>query len=473
MWPTCLWNLDPTARYGISRLPPLMPPLTTVADHSCGGGDNSFMSSSAKTASAPDSFFTASLAQADPEIAAAIKGELGRQRHEVELIASENIVSRAVLEAQGSVMTNKYAEGYPGNRYYGGCEWVDVAETLAIDRAKKLFGAQFANVQPNSGSQMNQAVFLALLQPGDTFMGLDLNAGGHLTHGSPVNMSGKWFKPVPYGVRRDDHRIDMEEVGRLARQHRPKLVIAGGSAYPRIIDFRAFRAICDEVGALLMVDMAHFAGLVAAGVHPSPFPHAHVVTTTTHKTLRGPRGGVILTNDEEIAKKFNSAIFPGLQGGPLMHVIAAKAVAFGEALRPEFKLYARQVIENARALADSLQSVGFKIVSNGTDSHLMLVDLTPKGVSGAQAEIALERAGITTNKNSIPGDPLPAMQTSGLRVGTPAGTTRGFGPAEFRQVGKWMGEVLDAVSTGEDSTAVEQKVRAEVVAMTKRFPIYS
>src|ERR1700716_537499 len=389
-------------------------------------------SSSAKTGSAPDSFFSATLAEADPEIAAAIKGELGRQRHEIELIASENIVSRAVLEAQGSVMTNKYAEGYPGARYYGGCEFVDVAETLAIERAKKLFGAQFANVQPNSGSQMNQAVFLALLAPGDTFMGLDLAAGGHLTHGSPVNISGKWFNAQHYTVRRDDQLIDMDEVARRAAEVRPKLIIAGGSAYSRPWDFKRFREIADSIGAYLMVDMAHFAGLVAGGVHASPVPHAHVTTTTTHKSLRGPRGGLILSNDEALAKKFNSAIFPGLQGGPLMHVIAAKAVAFGEALRPEFKVYAKNVIENARALADSLQSAGFKIVSNGTDSHLMLVDLTPKGVSGAAAEVALERAGITTNKNGIPFDPLPPMQTSGLRVGSPAGTTLGFGPAGVR-----------------------------------------
>src|SRR5881275_1611733 len=347
----------------------------------CGGGDISTMnptSSSAKTASAPDQFFTATLAEADPEIAAAIKGELGRQRHEIELIASENIVSRAVLEAQGSVMTNKYAEGYPGNRYYGGCEWVDVAESLAIERAKKLFGAGFANVQPNSGSQMNQAVFLALLQPGDTFMGLDLNAGGHLTHGSPVNMSGKWFNPVSYGVRRDDQLLDMDEIAAIAREHKPKLIIAGGTAYSRIWDFEAFRRIADEVGAYLMVDMAHFAGLVAGGAHPNPVPHAHVTTTTTHKSLRGPRGGLILSNDEDIAKKMNSAVFPGLQGGPLMHVIAAKAVALGEALRPDFKLYARNIVDNARALAESLKSKGLDIVSGGTDNHLMLVDLRPK-----------------------------------------------------------------------------------------------
>src|SRR5258705_3587551 len=412
----------------------------------CGGGDISPMSStssSAQTASAPDSFFTATVDRADPDIAAAIRGELGRQRHEIELIASENIVSRAVLEAQGSVLTNKYAEGYPGNRYYGGCEWVDVAETLAIERAKKLFGTQLANVQPNSGSQMNQAVFLALLQPGDTFMGLDLAAGGHLTHGAPVNISGKWFKAQHYTVRRDDQVIDMDEVARRAEEVKPKLIIAGATAYSRSWDFKRFREIADGVGAYLMVDMAHFAGLVAGGVHASPVPHAHVTTTTTHKSLRGPRGGLMLWNDEALTKKLNSAVFPGLQGGPLMHVIAAKAVAFGEALRPDFKVYARNVVENARALADSLQKAGFKIVSNGTDSHLMLVDLTPKGVSGADAEVALERAGITTNKNGIPFDPLPPMQTSGLRVGSPAGTTRGFGPAEFRQIGAWIGGVLD------------------------------
>src|SRR5438128_3356086 len=422
-------------------------------------------SSSAKTASAPDSFFTATLAEADPEIAAAIKGELGRQRHEIELIASENIVSRAVLEAQGSVMTNKYAEGYPGARYYGGCEYVDVIETLAIERAKKLFGCEFANVQPNSGSQMNQAVFLALLQPGDSFMGLDLAAGGHLTHGSPVNMSGKWFKPIPYGVRRDDHRIDMDEVQKLAREHRPKAIIAGGSAYPRIIDFRRFRAIADEVGAYLLVDMAHFAGLVAGGAHPSPFPHAHVVTSTAHKTLRGPRSGFILTDDEELAKKINSAVFPGLQGGPLMHVIAAKAVAFGEALRPAFKLYARNVVANAKALAETLKSKGLDIVSGGTDTHLMLVDLRPKRLTGKVAELALERARITCNKNGVPFDPQKPAVTSGIRLGTPAGTTRGFGIAEFQEVGELIVELLDVLSekgVDEDSlteAAVREKVR--------------
>jgi glycine hydroxymethyltransferase len=431
-------------------------------------------SSSAKTASAPDSFFTASLAQADPEIAAAIQGELGRQQHEIELIASENIVSRAVLEAQGSVMTNKYAEGYPGKRYYGGCEFVDVAERLAIDRAKKLFGCEFANVQPNSGSQMNQAVFLGLLQPGDTFMGLDLSAGGHLTHGSPVNMSGKWFKVAPYGVRREDQLLDMEHVEKLAKEHRPKLILAGGTAYSRYWDFKKFREIADSVGAYLMVDMAHIAGLVAGGVHPSPFPHAHVVTTTTHKSLRGPRGGVILTNDEEIAKKMNSAVFPGLQGGPLMHVIAAKAVALGEALRPDFKIYAKNVVENARALAETLRTAGLDIVSGGTDNHLMLVDLRPKGLKGNVTEKALVRAGLTCNKNGIPFDPETPFVTSGLRLGTPAATTRGFGVAEFKQVGGMIAEVLNAIAQSQDGKAplVEAAIKERVKALTDRFPIY-
>jgi len=430
--------------------------------------------SSAKTASAPDSFFTATLEQADPEIAAAIKGELGRQRHEIELIASENIVSRAVLEAQGSVMTNKYAEGYPGKRYYGGCEFVDVAETLAIERAKKLFGCEFANVQPNSGSQMNQAVFLGLLQPGDTFMGLDLAAGGHLTHGSPVNMSGKWFKVVPYGVRREDQLLDMEHVEKLAKEHKPKLILAGGTAYSRYWDFKKFREIADSVGAYLMVDMAHIAGLVAGGVHPSPFPHAHVVTTTTHKSLRGPRGGVILTNDEGTAKKMNSAVFPGLQGGPLMHVIAAKAVALGEALRPDFKIYAKNVVENAKALAESLRAQGFDIVSGGTDNHLMLVDLRPKGLKGNVSEKALVRAAITCNKNGIPFDPETPFVTSGLRLGTPAATTRGFGVAEFKQVGMLISEVLNAIAQSSDGKApmVEAAIKERVKALTDRFPIY-
>src|SRR6266700_3883174 len=399
-------------------------------------------SSSAKSASAPDSFFTAPLAQADPEIAAAIKGELGRQRHEIELIASENIVSRAVLEAQGSVMTNKYAEGYPGNRYYGGCEWVDVAETLAIERAKKLFGANFANVQPNSGSQMNQAVFLALLQPGDTFMGLDLAAGGHLTHGAPVNMSGKWFKAQHYTVRRDAQIIDMDEVARRAEEVKPKLIIAGGSAYSRSWDFKRFREIADSVGAYLMVDMAHFAGLVAGGVHASPVTHAHVTTTTTHKSLRGPRGGLILCNDEAIARRIDSAVFPGLQGGPRMHVIAAKAVALGEALQPSFAAYSRAVVENAQILAATLEKAGLAIVSGGTDTHLILVDLRPLGLTGRDAEQALERAGITCNKNGIPFDPQKPTITSGVRLGSPAATTRGFGVTEFRRVGEWIAEVL-------------------------------
>ncbi len=420
-----------------------------------------------------DTFFGDDLATGDPEVAGIVGHELKRQQDQIELIASENIVSRAVMEAQGSVLTNKYAEGYPGKRYYGGCEVVDEVELLAIDRAKQLFGCEYANVQPHSGSQANQAVFMATMSPGDTFMGMSLDDGGHLTHGKSVNQSGKWFRPVAYGVRQQDHLIDYDQAWEVAREHRPKVIIAGGSAYSRAIDFEQFRAIANEVEALLMVDIAHYAGLVAGGVYPNPFPHAHIVTTTTHKTLRGPRGGMILTNSKKWNQKLNSAVFPGLQGGPLMHVIAAKAVAFGEALRPDFKVYARNVIENARALADSLQGVGFKIVSNGTDSHLMLVDLTPKGVSGSDAENALERAGITTNKNSIPNDPLPAMQTSGLRVGSPAGTTRGLGVAEFRQVGKWIGEVLDGVSAGGDNSAVEAKVKAEVLALTQRFPIYN
>ncbi|MCA6234859.1 MAG: serine hydroxymethyltransferase [Phenylobacterium sp.] len=430
------------------------------------------MTTQTLAAGVPAGFFSASVAQSDPALAAVLNGELRRQQDQIELIASENIVSRAVLEAQGSVLTNKYAEGYPGKRYYGGCEVVDEAEALAIERAKALFGCEFANVQPHSGSQANQAVFMATLTPGDTFMGMDLAAGGHLTHGKSVNQSGKWFRPVSYAVRLQDHLIDYDQAAELALAEKPKVIIAGGSAYSRHIDFARFRQIADSVGALLMADIAHYAGLVAGGVYPNPFPHAHVVTTTTHKTLRGPRGGLILTNDKKLAKKLDSAVFPGLQGGPLMHVIAAKAVAFGEALRPEFKAYARQVIDNARALADSLQQAGFRIVSNGTDSHLMLVDLTPKGVNGAEAGIALERAGITTNKNGIPFDPLPPVQTSGIRVGTPAGTTRGFGEAEFRQVGRWIGEVLDGVAAGGDNSAVEARVRGEVLALTKRFPIY-
>jgi glycine hydroxymethyltransferase len=420
-----------------------------------------------------DSFFGDDVATADPAIAAILGSELKRQQDQIELIASENIVSRAVLEAQGSVLTNKYAEGYPGRRYYGGCEVVDEAELLAIERAKQLFGCEYANVQSHSGSQANQAVFMATMKPGDTFMGMNLDHGGHLTHGKSVNQSGKWFRPVAYGVRTQDHLIDYDEAEAVAMAEQPKVIITGATAYSRVIDFARFRAIADKCGAVLMADIAHYAGLVAAGVYPSPFPHAHIVTTTTHKTLRGPRGAMIMTNDKKLAKKIDSAVFPGLQGGPLMHVIAAKAVAFGEALRPEFKLYGRQVVENARALADSLQKAGFKIVSNGTDSHLMLVDLTPKGVSGADAEIALERAGITTNKNNIPNDPLPPMQGSGLRVGSPAGTTRGFGPAEFQQIGTWIGEVIDGLSAGGDNSAVEAKVKSEVLALTKRFPIYN
>jgi len=426
--------------------------------------------------SAPaDSFFSAPLEEIDPEIFGAIRSELGRQRHEIELIASENIVSRAVLEAQGSIMTNKYAEGYPGKRYYGGCQFVDVAEELAIERAKKLFGCNFANVQPNSGSQMNQAVFLALLQPGDTFMGLDLNSGGHLTHGSPVNMSGKWFNVVSYGVRRDDHLLDMDEVERLAHENKPRLILAGGTAYSRIWDWKRFREIADAVGAYLMVDMAHIAGLVAGGQHPSPLPHAHVVTTTTHKSLRGPRGGMILTNDEDIAKKMNSAVFPGLQGGPLMHVIAAKAVAFGEALRPSFKTYAADVVANAKVLAASLKETGLDIVSGGTDNHLMLVDLRPKNATGKRAEAALGRANITCNKNGIPFDPEKPFVTSGVRLGTPAGTTRGFGQAEFREIGRLIAEVLDGLkvaNSDEGNAAVEAAVKAKVLALTDRFPLY-
>ncbi|MET0967943.1 MAG: serine hydroxymethyltransferase [Tardiphaga sp.] len=432
------------------------------------------MTTSAHTGSAPDTFFSATLAQADPEIAEAIKGELGRQRHEIELIASENIVSRAVMEAQGSVMTNKYAEGYPGARYYGGCEFVDIAENLAIKRAKKLFGAGFANVQPNSGSQMNQAVFLALLQPGDTFMGLDLAAGGHLTHGSPVNMSGKWFKPAHYTVRADDQLLDMDAIAKQAEEVKPKLIIAGGSAYSRTWDFKRFREIADNVGAYLLVDMAHFAGLVAGGAHASPVPHAHVTTTTTHKSLRGPRGGLILTNDEALHKKLNSAIFPGLQGGPLMHVIAAKAVAFKEALQPDFKVYAKNVVENARALAETLRAQGYDIVSGGTDNHLMLVDLRPKGLKGNASEKALVRAGITCNKNGVPFDPEKPWITSGIRLGTPAATTRGFGIAEFKQTGEMIAEVLSAVAQSGDGAAplVEAAVKQKVRALTDRFPIY-
>lgn len=419
-------------------------------------------------------FFSRGLAAADPEMAKAIGEELERQRDKIELIASENIVSKAVLEAQGSVLTNKYAEGYPGRRYYGGCEYVDIAEELAIDRAKRLFGCDFANVQPHSGAQANQAVFFALMQPGDTFVGLDLAAGGHLTHGSPVNQSGKWFKPVSYTVRRQDQRIDMDEVEATAKAHKPKLIIAGGSAYSRIIDFKRFREIADSIGAYFMVDMAHFAGLVAGGVHPNPLDHAHVVTTTTHKTLRGPRGGMILSKDVDLGKKINSAVFPGLQGGPLMHVIAAKGVAFAEALKPEFKLYARGVVDNAKALAETLHAQGLDIVSGGTDTHLMLVDLRPKGATGRATEKALDRALITTNKNAIPFDTEKPAITSGVRLGTPAGTTRGFGPAEFKEIGKLIVEVVEAVAKrGEEGdTAVEASVRARVGDLCRRFPIY-
>jgi glycine hydroxymethyltransferase len=420
-------------------------------------------------------FFNAGVAQTDPELAKAISDEFKRQQEKIELIASENIVSKAVLEAQGSVLTNKYAEGYSGRRYYGGCEYVDVAENLAIERACKLFDCSFANVQPHSGAQANQAVFMALMQPGDTFMGLDLSCGGHLTHGSPANQSGKWFKPVGYKVRRQDHRIDMDEVAALAKEHQPKIIIAGGSAYPRHIDFAAFRKIADEVGAYFMVDMAHFAGLVAGGAHPNPLDHAHVVTTTTHKTLRGPRGGMILSREPDLGKKINSAVFPGLQGGPLMHVIAAKAVAFGEALKPEFKTYAKAVVENAKILAQTLNAGGLDIVSGGTDTHLMLVDLRPKGTTGKAAEKALDRAFITCNKNSIPYDTEKYTITSGIRLGSPAGTTRGFGPAEFKQIGNLIIEVVDALGKkGEDGDPeVEANVRARVRELCSRFPIYN
>ncbi|WP_319824695.1 serine hydroxymethyltransferase [Thalassovita sp.] len=419
-------------------------------------------------------FFTEALSSRDPELFQSITDELGRQRHEIELIASENIVSAAVMEAQGSVMTNKYAEGYPGRRYYGGCQFVDVAEDLAIERAKKLFGCEYANVQPNSGSQANQGAFMAMIQPGDTILGMNLASGGHLTHGAAPNQSGKWFNAIQYGVRQQDSRIDYEQVQALATEHKPKLIIAGGSAIPRQIDFAKFREIADSVGAYLMVDMAHFAGLVAAGEHPSPFPYADVATTTTHKTLRGPRGGMILTNDEDLAKKINSAIFPGIQGGPLMHVIAAKAVAFGEALRPEFKTYQKQVRANAVALADQLMKGGLDIVTGGTDTHVMLVDLRPKGVKGNATEKALGRAHITCNKNGIPFDPEKPMVTSGIRLGTPAGTTRGFGEAEFRQIADWIVEVVDGLAAnGEEGNAeVEAKVKAKVEALCQKFPIY-
>jgi glycine hydroxymethyltransferase len=429
----------------------------------------------ARVPAAANDFFSRALTESDPELAGAISRELGRQRNEIELIASENYVSRAVLEAAGSVLTNKYAEGYPGRRYYGGCQFVDEAEQLAIGRAKQLFGCTFANVQPHSGSQANQAVLMALAKPGDTILGLSLAAGGHLTHGSPVNISGKWFRAVSYGVRRKDQRIDMDEVEALAREHRPRIIIAGGSAYPRFIDFKAFRQVADAVGAHLMVDMAHFAGLVAGGAHPSPLPHAHVVTTTTHKTLRGPRGGMILTNDEEVGKKVNSAIFPGLQGGPLMHIVAAKAVAFGEALRPEFRAYARAVVENCKAMGEALLAGGYDLVSGGTDTHLILVDLRSKGLNGRAAELALGRANVTCNKNGVPFDSEKPTITSGIRLGSPAGTTRGFGAAEFRQVGQMICAVLDGLAAaGEAGNAgAEAKVKAQALALCERFPIYA
>ncbi len=421
-----------------------------------------------------DRFFAGTLRDSDPEIFAAIGQERARQQNEIELIASENIVSAAVLEAQGSVLTNKYAEGYPGKRYYGGCQFVDIAESIAIARAKRLFGCAFANVQPHSGAQANQAVLLALLKPGDTVLGMSLAAGGHLTHGAAPNLSGKWFNAVQYGVRQQDALLDFDEIERLVQEKRPKLIIAGGSAYPRVIDFARFRRIADAVGAYFMVDMAHFAGLVAGGAYPSPLPHAHVVTTTTHKTLRGPRGGMILSNDEELGKKINSAVFPGLQGGPLMHVIAAKAVAFGEALQPSFKQYAAAVVANARALADTLVRGGLAIVSGGTDSHLMLVDLRPKRQTGRDAEVALERAGITCNKNGIPFDPEKPTVTSGIRLGTPAATTRGFGEAEFREVGALIVEILDAMALGGgEAAAAEQRVHGKVRDLCSRFPIYA
>ncbi|WP_332640332.1 serine hydroxymethyltransferase [Brevundimonas sp.] len=418
-------------------------------------------------------YFSKSLAEADPDIFGGIQGELGRQKEQIELIASENIVSKAVLEAQGSVLTNKYAEGYPGRRYYGGCEYVDVTEDLARNRAKQLFGCAFANVQPHSGAQANQAVFQALLTPGDTFLGMDLAAGGHLTHGSPANQSGKWFRPVTYKVREDDCLIDYDHVAEMAEKEKPRLILAGASAYSRHIDFKRFREIADSVGAYLMVDMAHYAGLIAGGVYPDPLPHAHVVTTTTHKTLRGPRGGMVLSNDIELGKKINSAVFPGLQGGPLEHVIAAKAVAFGEALKPEFRMYAKQVVTNAQALAAVLVERGAAIVSGGTDSHLMLVDLRPKGVTGKATEAALEHALMTCNKNGVPFDTAPFTVTSGVRLGTPAGTTRGFGVGEFQQIGHWIADVIDSMKgTDEADTGVSQRVAGEVRELTRRFPIY-
>jgi glycine hydroxymethyltransferase len=432
------------------------------------------MSESSKFDELENEFFTQDVATRDPQIADVIGLETGRQRNQIELIASENIASRAVLEVQGSVLTNKYAEGYPGRRYYGGCEHVDIAESLAIERVKKLYDCTYANVQPNSGSQANQAVMQALIKPGDTILGMSLAAGGHLTHGAKPNQSGKWFNAVQYGVREDNHLIDYDEVESLAKEHKPQLIIAGGSAYPRIIDFKRFREIADAVGAYLLVDMAHISGLVAGGAHPSPLPYADAVTTTTHKTLRGPRGGLILTNNEDLGKKFNSAIFPGIQGGPLMHVIAAKAVAFGEALQPDYKVYIQQVVQNAKALADTLLGHGFDIVSGGTDNHLVLVDLRPKGLTGDVVEAAMERAFITCNKNGVPFDPAPPMVTSGVRLGTPAGTTRGFGVAEFQKVGDFIARVLDAVAAnnGEAVPEEEAAVRAEVEALCARFPIY-
>ena len=434
------------------------------------------MTASNALADAPheNGFFSKSLAESDPELYGAVADELMRHQHEIELIASENIVSRAVLEAAGIVLTNKYAEGYPGKRYYGGCQYVDVAENLAIDRAKRLFGCDFANVQPHSGSQANQGVFLALAQPGDAILGMSLDAGGHLTHGAAPNLSGKWFKPIQYGVRRDDCLIDFDQVEALAREHKPRIIIAGGSAYPRTIDFAKFREIAESVGAYFMVDMAHFAGLVAAGVHPSPLRHAHVVTTTTHKTLRGPRGGLILTNDSDIAKRVNSAIFPGLQGGPLMHVVATKAVAFGEALQPSFTQYAQNVVANAKAMGEAIASAGYGLVAGGTDTHLLLVDLRPKGLTGKAAEAALGRANITCNKNAVPFDEQKPFVTSGIRLGSPAGTTRGFDQAEFRQVGRMISEVLDGlVSNGDSGNGqVEERVKREAIDLCERHPIY-
>ena len=432
------------------------------------------MSDARRVAAQDSGFFTTPLSEADPEIYAAIEQEHERQQDEIELIASENIVSKAVLDAAGTLLTNKYAEGYPGKRYYGGCQYVDVVEQLAIDRAKRLFNCNFANVQPHSGSQANQSVMLALVKPGDTVMGLGLASGGHLTHGAPPNLSGKWFNAVQYGVKPDDHRIDYDEVERLAKEHKPALIITGGSAYPRQIDFARFRQIADSVGAYFLVDMAHFAGLVAAGLHPSPLPHAHVVTTTTHKTLRGPRAGLVLSNDEDMGKKINSAVFPGLQGGPLMHIIAAKAVAFKEALQPSYKIYIQNVIDNAKALGETLVQGGLALVSGGTDTHVMLVDLRPKKLTGKVAEIALGRANITCNKNGVPFDPEKPMVTSGIRLGSPAGTTRGFGIAEFQQVGSMIIEVLDGVAAkGEGGDpAVEAKVKERALELCRRYPIY-